>query len=203
MIQWLRRNFVTGFFVIVPLVVSFAALTWIFRVVDGFVAPLYDAWIGFHVPGLGILTTGALLLLVGVAVSNVIGKRLLRLVEAALLRIPVFRTIYSPIRQLVGAFSPDNESGFKRVALVEDARRGLVIGFVTREFTLDRGRGPEPMAAVYVPTNHLYLGDTAIVPASAVIYPDLTVEEGVRIILTGGTAVPGRLGTRASESRAK
>ena len=52
-----------------------------------------------------------------------------------LLRVPVFKTIYAPVKQLVAAFSPDNEYGFKRVVMVEDARRGLVLGFLTKEFT--------------------------------------------------------------------
>ena len=60
--------------------------------------------------------------------------------EGLLLRVPVFRTIYAPVKQLMAAFSPDNESGFKRVVMVEDARRGYVLGFLTREFTVDRGR---------------------------------------------------------------
>ena len=63
-------------------------------------------------------------MLVGALATNVIGKRLLQRGESWLLRVPVFRTIYAPVKQLVAAFSPDNESGFKRVVLVEDPRRG-------------------------------------------------------------------------------
>jgi uncharacterized membrane protein len=201
--QWLRRNFVTGFFVIVPLVLSLTTLVWIFMAVDGFVGPLYQRWFGFPVPGLGILTTVVLVLLVGVAASNVIGRRALQGIDWALLRVPVFKTIYAPVKQLVLAFSPGNEFGFKRVVLVEDARRGLVMGFLTKEFTLDVGQGPEPLVAVYVPTNHLYLGDIVFVPQSAMSYPDLTVEQGVRIILTGGMAMPERLRGRHGTDRVR
>ena len=91
------------------------------------------------------------------------------------------------------AFSPDNEFGFKRVVMVDDARRGHMLGFLTREFTVDRGQGPEPMVAVYVPTNHLYLGDIVICDRDRATFPDLTVEEGIRIFLTGGMALPARL----------
>ncbi len=77
--------------------------------------------------------------------------------------------------------------------LVEDARRALVMGFLTREFTLDRGEGPEQMVAVFVPTNHLYLGDVVVVPKAKAIFPDVTVEEGIRIFLTGGMALPDRM----------
>jgi uncharacterized membrane protein len=105
----------------------------------------------------------------------------------------VFRTIYAPVKQIVVAFSPDNESGFKRVVMIDDPRRGYVLGFLTREFTLDRGRGPEALLAVYVPTNHLYLGDVVVYERDRASFPDISVEEGVKIFLTGGMALPPRL----------
>ena len=79
----------------------------------------------------------------------------------------MFKTIYSPVKQLVAAFSPDNEAGFKKVVLVEDAKRGMLLGFLTKEFVFDRGRGREAVVAVYVPTNHFYLGDIVVVSARA------------------------------------
>jgi uncharacterized membrane protein len=194
--QRLHRYFITGFFVIVPFVISVAALVWIFRVVDGATTPLYERAIGRDVPGLGLLTMALIILLVGVVATNVIGRRLVQGAERYLLMVPVFRTIYAPVKQLVAAFSPDNEAGFKRVVLVDDPRRGSVLGFLTREFYVDRGGGPEAVVAVYVPTNHLYLGDVVVYAADRVSFPDLSVEEGLRIFLTGGVAFPGRLQAR-------
>ncbi len=199
--QWLRRSFIAGFFVTVPLVISVATLVWIFRVIDGFVGPFYAAWLGVPVPGLGILTTALLVLLVGAVATNVIGKRLLQKTEGYLLRVPVFRTIYAPVKQLVVAFSPDNEYGFKRVVLIEEPARGFVMGFLTKEFTVDRGQGPEPMIAVYVPTNHLYLGDVIICPREKASFPDITVEQGIRIFLTGGMALSARIRARRGDDR--
>ena len=201
MLQWIRRSFIAGFFVTVPLVISVAAFIWIFRLIDGFVGPFYAAWLKRDVPGLGILTTALLVLLVGALATNVIGKRFLQRAEGYLLRVPVFRTIYAPVKQLVVAFSPDNEYGFKRVVLIEDSARGLVLGFLTREFSVDRGQGPEAMIAVYVPTNHLYLGDVIICPRDRASYPDITVEQGIRIFLTGGMALPGRIRARRGDDR--
>jgi uncharacterized membrane protein len=201
MFQWIRRRFIAGFFVTVPLVISVAAIVWIFRVIDGFIEPFYAARLGGHVPGLGLLTTAAVVLLVGVLATNVIGKRLLQRVESYLLRVPVFRTIYSPVKQLVVAFSPDNEYGFKRVVLVEEPPRGFVLGFLTKEFTVDRGQGPEAMVAVYVPTNHLYLGDVIVCPRDKASYPDITVEQGIRIFLTGGMALSSRVRARRGDDR--
>jgi len=191
--QWLRRNFVTGFFVTVPLFISVAALIWIFDVVDGATTPMYDRLLGRRIPGLGTLSTLVVIVLVGAFARNVIGRRVLARGETWLLKIPVFKTIYSPVKQLIAAFSPDNESSFKRVVLVEDPRRGYALGFQTREFIVDRGKGPETLLAVYVPTNNLYLGDVVIVERERAVFPDITVEDGVRIVLTGGMALPPRV----------
>jgi len=190
---WLRRRFLTGFFVTVPLFISVAALVWIFDVVDGLTTPLYDRLLGRRIPGLGTLSTAVAIMLVGVVATNVFGRRLLARGEEILLHVPVFKTIYSPLKQLIAAFSPESESGFKRVVLIEHATRGYSIGFLTREFTIDRGKGPEAMLAIYVPTNNLYLGDVVVCARDRAVFPDLSVEEGIRIFLTGGVALPPSL----------
>jgi uncharacterized membrane protein len=191
--QWLRRSFVAGFFVTVPLFISVAAFIWIFNVVDGLTTPLYDRLIGRRIPGLGVVSTAVVIVLVGAFARNVIGRRLLQRGEGWLLRVPVFRTVYAPVKQLIAAFSPDNEMGFKRVVMVDEPGRGFALGFQTREFTVDRGRGPEAMLAVYVPTNHLYLGDIVVVERDRATFPDITVEDGIRIFLTGGMALPPKV----------
>lgn len=198
MIPWLRRRFVTGFFVLVPLVVSIVALIWVFGVVDGFTAPMYaryfDRYFGTDVPpGLGILTTAVLILLVGVVATNVLGKRLLQRLEGYLLRVPVFRTVYAPVKQVILAFSPDNEYGFKRVVMIRTDGRGYILGFLTKEFSVQSANGTESLIAVYVPTNHLYLGDVIICRSEDAFFPDVTVEEGIRVFLTGGMTLPAQL----------
>jgi uncharacterized membrane protein len=180
-LAWVRRRLIAGFFVTVPLVVSVVALAWMFRLVDALTTGVFQRLTGREVPGPAILA------------ANVFGRRLLQRGEALLLHVPVFRTIYAPVKQLIAAFSPDNEYGFKRVVLVDDPDRGSMLGFLTKEFTLDRGRGSEAMIAVYVPTNNLYLGNIVVCPASRATFPDLTVEQGVRVFLTGGMALPERL----------
>jgi len=201
--QRLRRYFITGFFVIVPLLISLYALVKIFEIVDGLTTPLYDQLLHRRVPGLGTLTTVVVIILTGAFATNVIGRRILQRTEGWLLHVPLFRTIYAPVKQLVVAFSPENESGFKRVVMVEDPKRGFLLGFLTREFTVDRGRGAESMLAVYVPTNHLYLGDIVICERDHATFPDITVEEGIRIFLTGGMAIPARIRGVRGDDRVK
>ncbi len=205
MILWLRRRFVAGFFVLVPLVISLVALIWVFGVVDGFTAPLYaryfDRYFGTDVPpGLGIVTTAVLILMVGTLATNVLGKRMLQRGEGYLLRIPVFRTVYAPVKQLVLAFSPDNEYGFKRVVMIRTESRGYILGFLTKEFSIQSAGRTESLIAVYVPTNHLYLGDVVICRPDAAFFPDLTVEEGIRVFLTGGMTLPAQIADRSPDN---
>jgi uncharacterized membrane protein len=195
---WLRRSFLTGLVVTVPLAITVVTLVWFFRFIDGFARPLSVYLLGREVPGLGVLLTAVVILLTGAVATNVIGRRMLQRAEAWLLNVPLFKTVYAPVKQLVAAFSPDSETGFKKVVVVEDAQRGMVFGFLTREFTMDRGNGPEAMVAVYVPTNHLYLGDVFVYPRQQATYPNLSVEEGIRIFLTGGMALPTAVNSRQS-----
>ena len=201
---WIRRRLLAGFFVSVPLIISVFALVWIFGIIDGLTASVAGI-VGYGEPqgadrllvsAVGVFGTVALILAVGAVATNVIGLRVLNRGEQWLMKIPVFRTIYAPVKQLVVAFSPDNEYGFKRVVMVEDPHRGWVMGFLTKEFTVDRGAGAEPMMAVYVPTNHLYLGDIVLYPRERALFPDISVEEGIRIFLTGGMSLPGRIAPR-------
>ena len=106
---------------------------------------------------------------------------------------PLFRTVYAPVKQLITAFSPDSEVGFKRMVLIEEVGRGFALGFLTKEFSVDRGKGPETLLAVYVPTNHLYLGDVVVCRREHVSFPDMSVQEGIRVFLTGGMGIPEEL----------
>jgi len=191
--KWLRRSLVAGFVVTVPLVISIAAFVWLFQFIDGFLDPYITQWFGRELPGLGLVTLLMLLVLVGAVATNVIGKRLFERGQDYLLRLPVFRVVYGPVKQLVAAFSPGNQLGFQRVVLIDDPKRGMVFGFLTKEFQVERSEQTEELVAVYVPTNHIYFGDIHIYPRAVVMLPDITVQEGVQIFLTGGMALSERL----------
>ena len=112
MLPWLRRRFVTGLLLTIPLVASVLAIGWLVSFVDARTAGL-SAWLfnGRRLPGVGIVAAGLLVLLVGILATNVIGRRVVRVTEELLMQVPVFRTVYGPIRQLLEAFAPDNAAG--------------------------------------------------------------------------------------------
>ena len=145
MIHWLRSRFVTGFFVLVPLVISIVALIWVFEFVDGFTAPLYERYfstIGRQVPrGLGIVTTAAVVLLVGVVATNVWASACCSVQRVSAADTGISHG-YALSSQLVLAFSPDNEYGFKRVVMIRTESRGYILGFLTKEFPSSRPAKP-------------------------------------------------------------
>ncbi len=205
----IRVKFLAGFFVLLPIVITLYFAWEFFSFVDGFFSPIYEGIVGFPLPGLGFLTAMLIIFLVGLIATNVAGKRALQWSEALLLKIPIFKHLYSATKQLLNAFSPDNQVAFKEFVIVEHPRKGeYAFGFLTGEVFLERHPDPGPQTtnpgpsrealfAVYVPTNHLYLGDIVLFKREEVIRPRLSIQEGIQIILSGGTAVPKVLVTYA------
>ena len=197
---WLRRSFIAGFFVTVPLVVSVVAIFWVFRFLDSVTSAVGSRMFGQVWPGLGIVVTALVILLVGALTANVLFQRVFSRSESLLLHVPLFKTVYAPVKQLLTAFSPENEGGFKRMVLIEDHAKGAVLGFLTKEFVVERESGSETLLAVYVPTNHLYLGDIVICHPERVSYPDLSVQDGIRVFLSGGTGLPDKMRAAARDN---
>jgi len=192
--NWFKVRFIAGIFVTLPIFVT-AWILWIFwSKIDDFFAPMYFQMLGRSVPGLGFLTAIAIILAMGTIARNVVGRRVLAWGDALLLRVPIFRLLYPSIKMLIDAFSPERRGSFKAVVLVQHPREGSwAFGFVTSEVSLEAPDGKGEMMTVFVPTNNLYLGDIVMVPRLDVIYTGLSVEEGLRVILSAGTATPDRL----------
>ncbi len=194
----LKKSFITGVFIIGPLVISIALLVWFFQKVDSLFSPVIDGIVRAivpgtdHIPGTGILTGLVIILLVGFLARHVVGKRLFAGLDGLIHRIPGYRTVYATVKQLTDAFSPDNKSSFKEVVLVEYPRPGShAIGF--RTGTVERDG--ERLATVFVPTNNLYLGEVLFLPESQARRLDMTVEQAVRILVSGGIAAPPKFPT--------
>lgn len=192
--NWLKVRLITGFFVTVPAVAT-AWILWVFwSGIDDIFAPMYAHLFGRPVPGLGFLTAIAIIFLMGSFARNVFGRRVLAIGDTVLLKVPVFGRVYPSVKMLIDAFSPERRTSFKAVVLVQHPREGeYAFGFVTSEILLDTPEGKNEMATVFVPTNNLYLGDIVVVPRMDIIPTGLTVEEGIRIILSAGTATPPRI----------
>src|SRR5574337_1205625 len=167
----LQIKFVTGLLVIVPIAVTVWTFWELFTFVDGLLAPVIADRLGRHVPGVGLLVAILLVLMMGVCATNVVGRRTLGWLDGFLYRIPIFRNVYSAVKQLLNAFSPDNQVAFKEFVLVPHGEKGCYnFGFLTGEVDLQRGGGEtEPLVAVYVPTNDLYLGDIVLVRREDII----------------------------------
>lgn len=188
----LQIKFVTGLLVIVPIAVTVWTFWALFNFVDGLLAPAVADRLGRHVPGVGLLVAILLVLFMGVFATNVAGRRILGWLDGFLYRIPIFRNVYSAVKQLLNAFSPDNQVAFKEFVLVPHGEKGnYSFGFLTGEVALQRGSGEtETLVAVYVPTNHLYLGDIVLARREDIIRTRLTIAQGIQIVLSGGISMP-------------
>jgi uncharacterized membrane protein len=108
--------------------------------------------------------------------------------------VPIYRRLYPSVKMLIDAFSPERRNSFKEVVLVTHGRESeYAFGFVTSDVLLDTPHGKREMVTVFIPSNNLYLGDVTMVPREDVIPTGLSVEQGIRVILSAGTATPSRL----------
>jgi len=200
--NWIKVRFITGFFVTVPAIASAWLLYVFWDTIDKFFSPGYERLFGRRIPGLGFLTAVVLVLVMGTIATNVVGRRLLARIELLFIRVPIFRSIYPSIKQLIESFSPEKRQSFKSVVLAEHPREGeFVFGFVTSEVVVETPAGKREMVTVFVPTNNLYLGDVIVLPRKDIITTGLTVEEGIRIFLTGGMAMAARIRARRGDDR--
>src|SRR6478735_7012899 len=137
--------------------------------------------------GMGLVTGFVLLFVVGLAVNAFIVRRVLGLGEELLMRVPVVKTVYSAIRDMTRLVNTDKKKGDLDRVVTLDIGYGKMIGFVTQEHanTLGIGGGDD-LVAVYLPMSSQIRGYTIYLPRSRVSETDLTVEQAMRIVLTGG-----------------
>ncbi len=191
--SWFKVRFLAGFFITIPVVITAYVLWFFFIHIDAIFSPLYAHLFGRPIYGLGFITALALILLIGTIATNVVGRRVLQWVERFLLALPLFKRVYPAVKQLVESFSPEKRSAFKEFVLVEHPRKGeYAFAFLTGAVTVE-GEVRQELVAAFVPTNNLYLGDVILVRREEVIPTHLTIEEGIRIILSAGTATPRRI----------
>ncbi|XP_047332713.1 protein LIKE COV 3-like [Impatiens glandulifera] len=198
---WASKKFVTGCVILLPLAITFYTTWWFIHFVDGFFSPIF-VHLGIHLFGLGFVTSITFIFLVGVFMSSWLGASLLGLGEWFIKKMPLVSYIYSASKQISAAISPDQGShAFKEVAIIKHPRIGeYAFGFITSTVILHKSSGAEELCCVYVPTNHLYLGDILLVNSKDVMRPDLSVREGIEIVISGGLSIPQVLTTTNAQT---
>lgn len=193
-----KRKFIAGLFVTIPAIITLLVIGKFFVFVDSLLEPFYFRLLGYYTPGMGFVSAVALIFLAGIVSTNVFGKKIIKGVENIFFRLPVFKGFYTAVKQLVDAFSPESKNAsFKRFVIIEYPRKGVFsFGFLTKESTVMTGKDGHQccMRAVYIPTNNLYLGEIVLVSEGEVFYTDIAIDEGIKIILSGGIAAPNLLG---------
>ena len=198
MMPRLRRYFVAGLLVWLPLVATYFVLSISIKFIDRSLLLLPPKFrpenlIGFEIPGLGVILTVLLVFVTGLIVANFFGRRLVGLWESLVSRIPLVSSVYGAVKQVTASLFSDASQSFREVVLVEYPRRDLwMLAFVTgdtpKKFQEFLG---EEMINIYVtttpnPTSGYYLK----VPSADIIRLDVPVEVGLKMILSAGVMNP-------------
>ncbi|MHA7841543.1 MAG: DUF502 domain-containing protein [Gammaproteobacteria bacterium] len=199
--SYLRRYIMAGLLVWVPIWITLLVLRFIVELLNSTVAMLPKQFrpeqiLGFHVPGLGVVISLSVLIFTGILVSNIIGHGLVAFGESIVKRIPLVRSIHSSVKQvLYTLFSPDGHS-FRHVLLVEYPRKGLwSIAFQTAQACDGvKEHAGEDTIAVFIPTTpNPTSGFLVMVPRKDVKVLDMSVDDGLKMVISLGVVQPEHL----------
>jgi uncharacterized membrane protein len=197
----LRNYFLTGLIIVGPVGITLYALWWFINLVDGWVKPwvpqvyLPETYLPFTVPGVGLIISILMLILVGALTANLFGRTLLSYGELMLDRMPVVRGVYRALKQIFETVLSQSNNSFQNVGLVEYPRKGLyAIVFISTETKGeidDKVFKGKPVLSVFLPTTpNPTSGYLLFVPEEDVVILDMSVEEGAKLVISAGLVVP-------------
>jgi uncharacterized membrane protein len=194
LLKHLRIYILRGLLAVIPLALTALAIQILYTVIDRRVTGVVEKFIGFSFPGLGVILLLVILYLLGLIVSNVVGRQFFRLVEGIANRIPLIKTTYKVGRQLSSTLSLPEKQVFKRAVLVEYLKPGMwTIGFVTGTL-IERSNNDEILLKVFVPTPPNPISGTMIVVReSQTRDPGWTIEEALKAVISGGVISPAEI----------
>lgn len=192
LVRMFRNKSFAGLLILVPVVITVKALFWLFTYVDALARPLGTRLVGHEVRGAGVVTTVVIVFLTGLLFSAGPLRRLLDSLEDVFESVPIAGTLYGTLKKVISGFRGSESRGaFQRFVVARLPGR-TTLGFLTGNFTLRARDGSEQLfCTVYVPTNHLYIGDVVVLDAHDVVETDLSVEDGIGCILSAGASIPG------------
>ncbi|NOT14144.1 MAG: DUF502 domain-containing protein [Methylotenera sp.] len=194
----MKKYFITGLLVLVPLVITIWVLKSLIGVMDQSLLLLPDAWhphalFGRDIPGLGAILTIAIVLTTGVVATNFFGRQLIHLWEKLLNRVPVVKSVYSSVKQVSDTLFSDSGNAFRKAVLVQYPRAGSwTIAFVTGTPGGDVGNHLKgEYVSIYVPTTpNPTSGFFLMMPKADVIELDMSVDEALKYIISMGVVAP-------------
>jgi uncharacterized membrane protein len=190
----LRRQFIAGIIVTIPIGVTVWLVIWIFTSIDSILQPAVSSILGRTIPGLGFVILIVLVYLAGVMASNFGTRRLVNYGQSLLSRIPIVRPIYSSIKQIVDSFSASG-AGFKQVVIAE-FQGTRTIGFVTNE-SLDKAGNR--LLYIFIPTSpNPTSGLLQIVKEEDVIQVDTSVDDAMKMVVSAGKVLPEGISDKLS-----
>lgn len=191
----MRARFLSGLLVLVPLAITLFVLRIIVAALTGFVRPFLVLWAGdlpeYVLMLIAAVVTVFVIYLVGLITAHLVGRRLIGFAESVLLRLPIVKSVYGASKQVVETFSQSTQAAFQAVVLVEFPRAGsLAVGFVTGTIQDPADR---TLYRVFVPTTpNPTSGFLVILPEKDVQFTDISIENGIRMIVSGGVLAPKR-----------
>ncbi|OGW14434.1 MAG: hypothetical protein A3K09_03990 [Nitrospinae bacterium RIFCSPLOWO2_12_FULL_47_7] len=197
-----RTFFIAGLLITLPIAFTFFILSFLFKGLDNSLSPLFTELLiflgapvakDFQIPGVGVFMTLVIIFFVGVLATNIFGEKLVHWGESIVARIPVVRSIYTGVKQVVTTIIQTDANAFSKCVLVEFPRKGVyALGFITSEAKGEiQMKTEEQVCNVFVPTTpNPTSGFLIFIPQNELIDMEMSIEDGLKLIISGGIVVP-------------
>jgi len=189
----LRKIFLTGLLVVIPIAGTLSLIVWLFNTVDSIFRIPIEKIIGFPIIGIGVVITVSIIFVTGIFATNYLGKKIIHLTDKTMRKIPIVNAIYTSMKQLIDTVFMDQKNAFKSVVLVQYPSKGIyVLGFVTAsapEAICDKVG--ETMKSIFIPTTpNPTSGMLVMIPEKDIIYLNMQIDMAIKLVVSGGILLP-------------
>lgn len=191
----IKANLVPGIIVVVPVIITFIVFKWLINFFDDLLKPLIADYINIYIPGLGLVVSIIFIYLIGLSTKNYFGNKLFQVGEWFVIRIPVAKTVYMAVKQIMTTLTTKEDGKSQKVVLIEYPRNGIYSVGLFNGILKDPDT-KQPLASVLIIASiNPASGFTVLVPMHEVRFTELTIEQMMKFIVSGGIVIPDKINT--------
>ena len=189
----IKNNLVPGIIVVVPIVISIVVLKWLIDFFDNLTSPLIQNYVHIYIPGLGIVVSIIFIYLIGLSTKNYLGRKLIQTGERLVIRIPVAKTVYFAVKQIIETLTTRENREAQSVVLIEYPRKGIYsIGLFNGTIKLS-GQGQIFGNVLIITSINPASGFTVLVPVDEIQFTSMPIDQAMKLIVSGGIVKPSTI----------
>jgi len=199
----IKSNLIPGIIILVPLVITIMVLKWLIGFFDALIKPVIENYIDIYIPGLGLLVSLIFIYLIGLSTKYYFGNKLIQIGEWLVVRIPVAKTVYIAVKQIMTTLASRDKKMTQKVVMVEYPSKGMYsLGLYNGQ--LSHPVSGQVVGSILIITSiNPASGFTVLIPLNNILFVDMTVEQMMKFVVSGGIVMPEKIRLISAEEQVK